>query len=130
MKLYFFSLLAIFFLLLSDPDGSGSCGRCDSYLHEVGVLPDTTLTLGNTWEVMIKERLWKITESCEGDYYGTYVPQVTSYTSNSNVKVSQQGGVLFLNAKAKGTSTITLVAGAEGSVDPTILSQTIKITVK
>lgn len=130
MKLYFFSLLTFFFLLLSDPEGSGSCGGCNSYLSEVGVLPDTTLTIGSTWEVVIIERLWEENESCEMGYYGPNTPQVTAYTSNSNIEVIQQNSLLLFKAKKQGTTDITLVAGVSGDIEPEILSQTIQVTVK
>lgn len=130
MKLNFFSLLAFFFLLLSDPDGSGSCGGCDSYLTETGTLPDTTLNVGDVWKIDIKKRLWYISSSCDGYSYSQNAPKIIVYQTNSILNVTQARDTLFIDANDTGKSGLTMVSGSSGSIDPTILTQTLTITVE
>ena len=129
MSYKFISLLTLIFLMLSDPEG-GTCGRCDTSLSREGILPDTTLQVGQNWSLNVNNDLWIGYASCEGDSY-PYLPSITSYQSKEILQVNQVDSILIISAITKGETKLTLVSGSSnGNIDPPIMTQTLNVTVE
>lgn len=137
MTFRFLSLLIFLFILLSDPDG-GTCQRCSSYLEEMGVLPDTTLAIDEIWKIDIDE-IWKIDienelvvsyGECDGNGYVSDAPEINFYQSKNILSITKARDSLFIEGIEPGTTTLTLVSGSEGNVDPEIWTQSILLNVE
>ena len=129
MSYKFISLLTVVFLILSDPEG-GTCGGCSTSLSREGILPDTTIQAGQNWSLNVKTELWSGYASCEGTS-GPYVPTITSYQSKEILEVTQVDSILIISAISKGKTKLTLVSGtSDGFEDPSIMTQTLKVTVE
>lgn len=129
MTYKFISLIIFLLLLLSDPDG-GTCQRCSSYLEEMSVLPDTTLAVSEIWMIDIESELIVSYGECDGYEYGPDAPQINSYQSQKILSINRVRDSLFIEGIEPGTTTLTLVSGSEGSVDPEIWTQSILINIE
>jgi hypothetical protein len=129
MTFRFLSLLIFLFILLSDPDG-GTCQRCSSYLEEIGVLPDTTLAIDEIWKIDIENELVVSYGECDGNGYVSDAPEINFYQSKNILSITKARDSLFIEGIEPGTTTLTLVSGSEGSVDPEIWTQSILLNVE
>lgn len=122
-------------ILLADP-GSSSCGRCDVFVTRTGTLPDTTLTSGSTWEIIISDRFAVEYNQCYYDYNydvndsGYSTVDLTWKLDGSTISLQQIRDTLTITALAPGQTKLFLSATGYEQNDPNVVNQHINITVK
>ncbi|MCR9132524.1 MAG: hypothetical protein NXI08_08120 [bacterium] len=130
-----FTGLILAFILLADP-GSSTCGTCDINIVRAGALPDTTLTLGSTWEIIVTERFAKSSDNCfyaddrdiASNRYNA--PDLFWKIEGSSVTLQQINDTLYVEALNSGASNIFISTSSKSSIDPNVVNQHLTISVK
>ncbi len=131
----FLTGFVIALILLSDP-GSSSCGRCDIIVKRTGNLPDTTLSTGTTWNIVLSERFAATIDNCYYDYdYEVHNNRFTPVELNwklegTSISLQQQSDTLTITALAPGKTNLFLSATGNERNDPNVVNQHLTIMVK